>query len=323
MTEKRSFIVPEKAQGSRLDAFVAHVTEYGVRAAKRLAADGLVTVEGRTRPAHFKLPAGTTVSVLETPSSPPREPLALAAASKEYLALIKPAGCNTARIAGTFGPSLEQTLAAQWETVNAMLSTEKLPAVPIPDTLAPFLGGSAEENAPADEPLPETPPTLLTRLDAATSGLVLAALSPFAGGRFRKLEAAGAVSKYYLAVVHGTVTVPFAVPNALDTDSRKKTRVLPEDAADRTRQTEIIPVGTSGECGVLDAPPGTTLVAVRIRRGARHQIRAHLAHAGFPLLGDPLYGDDDGEGTSLHLHHARIVFPKFSAFVPPPWLIPQ
>lgn len=323
MTEKRSFIVPEEEQGSRLDAFVARMTEYGGRAAKRLAADGMVTVDGKTRPAHFKLPAGTDVSIRETPPSPPYAPLTLAAASKDYLALVKPAGCNTARIAGNFGPSLEQALAAQWETVTTMLSAEKLPATPIPEALVPFLGGAAGANAPVDAPLPVNPPSLLTRLDAATSGLVLAAASPFAGERFRQLETAGEVSKYYLAVAHGTMTVPFAVPNALDTDSRKKTRVLSEEAADKTRHTEIIPVGTAGECGVRDAPPGTTLVAVRIRRGARHQIRAHLAHAGFPLLGDLLYGDDDGGGSSLHLHHIRILFPEFSAFVPPLWLIPQ
>jgi len=66
---------------------------------------------------------------------------------------------------------------------------------------------------------------------------------------------------------------------------------------------------------------GRTLVRVRIQAGARHQIRAHLAAANLPIVGDPLYGDPESPlEARLYLHHRRLEFLDFKAFCPPPWL---
>ena len=91
--------------------------------------------------------------------------------------------------------------------------------------------------------------------------------------------------------------------------------------------------------------PGFTCTLVRcvIRKGARHQIRAHLAALGHPIVGDARYGGTGDAGPqspaagqpaphpgpqpeqhaaapTLFLHHARIVLPGLAVACPPPWL---
>jgi 23S rRNA pseudouridine1911/1915/1917 synthase len=180
------------------------------------------------------------------------------------------------------------------------------------------------------EPLwPGRAARLCNRLDRETSGLLLAAFSPEALARFRGLENRGAVEKLYLAVVSAPgapPAVPFDIDRALDTANRRKTRVLREASPDPLRRTRVLAAAP----GPL---PGTLLLRVVIAKGARHQIRAHLAHAGLPIVGeslyadalhgDPLHGDAaaaaPANAAPLHLHHARIAFAGFAAECPPPW----
>ncbi|GAB7079441.1 pseudouridine synthase family protein [Megalodesulfovibrio paquesii] len=150
---------------------------------------------------------------------------------------------------------------------------------------------------------PDETPQLCNRLDRETSGLVLAAFSSAAREAYRAFEDAGQVDKRYLAVVHGTVPGPLRLDKALDVSRRAKTRVENFSAADPLRVTSVTPLRVLAS--------GKTLVDCRIRKGARHQIRAHLAAAGHPILGDTLYGH--GEAGRLLLHHACLVFPGFSA----------
>lgn len=61
--------------------------------------------------------------------------------------------------------------------------------------------------------------------------------------------------------------------------------------------------------GEARAELGGVLVEVRLVRGFRHQIRAHMAWMGLPLKGDEVYGDDDTEGSGLCLRAIRLCFP--------------
>lgn len=160
----------------------------------------------------------------------------------------------------------------------------------------------------------------LTRLDRATSGLVLAARTQAAACRFRSLEAEGGVTKRYLAVLRGSLARPITADGRLCAANTAVTRVLDDPDPDPARHTaarplEIPPAGW----GAKKMP--VTLAEVVIHRGARHQIRAHLAHAGYPLLGEDLYAPAvPGLAPGcLFLHHAEVSFPGFRAACPPPW----
>ena len=66
---------------------------------------------------------------------------------------------------------------------------------------------------------------------------------------------------------------------------------------------------------VIDkAPPVAAWVSLKPVTGRQHQLRAHMAHIGTPILGDEKYGGDSTTcpracRPKLHLHARRIVFP--------------
>ena len=79
---------------------------------------------------------------------------------------------------------------------------------------------------------------------------------------------------------------------------------------------------------VDQAPPITAWVSLKPVTGRQHQLRAHMAYIGTPILGDEKYGGNanmpEGISKKLHLHARRIVFPHpregvvdISASLPP------
>jgi 23S rRNA pseudouridine1911/1915/1917 synthase len=146
--------------------------------------------------------------------------------------------------------------------------------------------------------------TLLTRLDFATSGAVPAALTAQAWTFLRHEREMGAIGKRYLCLVEGNVPEPIPIDFAIDSDGGGSVRVRKGSAdPDPCRWTWIEPVGSAGA--------GRTLVRATISRGRRHQIRAHLAAAGHPIVGDRRYAAVPPEGAGkarLMLHAEEVTF---------------
>lgn len=295
-----ALVVGAEAVGMRLDRALAALAPEGLRGRRRRIECGGVLLNGAPCPdAARRLRAGDVLALLppEPRAGLPQAPARLLGRRGGYCFLFKGAGLHSAALAGKGGDSLES----------------RLPAL-----CAPVL-------APGEKP------ELLQRLDQATSGLVCAALTAEAARAFRQAEAAGACEKRYLALLAGALPCPVTARRRLDTRSRRTTRLLDKDAGP-SRWTEFLPlhVWQGEECARLSsllgagapAPAALTLAACRIRRGARHQIRAHAASLGQPLLGDTRYaapGAPAGDGGRFFLHHGLLAWPGQRRSVAPPW----
>ncbi len=162
-------------------------------------------------------------------------------------------------------------------------------------------------------------PGLLHRLDRETSGVVLVARTAAAFRRLREAFASGRVRKEYAALC-----LPAEAPGPRPGDrlriesrfapygpGRRKVRViLPADEG-RPAAREATPDRYATEVEAVARHGDVVRVRVRIRRGFRHQVRAHLAHLGLPIAGDPLYGlpAPPGLPPRMYLHAAAVTLP--------------
>ena len=138
----------------------------------------------------------------------------------------------------------------------------------------------------------------VNRLDRETSGVVLVAKTNSVAGELGKALESRSVRKEYLAIVHGELSEPHGKIDApLGKDERSavaiKDCVRPDGA---TAQTEF----WVEQSFVRDGARFTLLRIVPLT-GRKHQIRIHLAHHGYPVVGDKLYGGNE----SLYLDFVK------------------
>ncbi|XPV74929.1 MAG: pseudouridine synthase [Desulfovibrio sp.] len=291
--------VPAFQAGKRLDAILGDIVEGGVRIRRRMCESGLVLVNGRPAKPSLKMKEGLRIEIFSKDAGP---------ADEEHVVNVQ-----------ELGPSHLTVV----EHGSGFIVLNKSAG----EHSAELRGGggaSIEGQLPAlAQELHCKELHLVNRLDYLTSGLLLVAESQERIAHWRELENKGAVCKVYAAVVEGVVSDSFTVMNKLDTANRKRTVAL-EDDAEALRHTFVYPVGEIDD---------RTLVLVRIWKGARHHIRVHLASAGYPIVGDPLYNvsnaswSPDGasehdlpnvESDIMYLHNACMAFEDFSGFTQPP-----
>jgi 23S rRNA-/tRNA-specific pseudouridylate synthase len=166
---------------------------------------------------------------------------------------------------------------------------------------------------------------IATRLDRETSGLVLVCRSASSAAFAQGLLSRGRIAKDYLVLVHG------AFPERLDASGYL---IADEASAVRKKRRYVeggpIPEGLKAEACATSfellrsfelAPSGASTIPVSLLRarpatGRTHQIRATLFSLGFPLVGDKLYGLDEGfflrfaAGTKNNEDLTRLIVPN-------------
>lgn len=241
---------------------------------RRRIDEGEVLVDGAPgRPAQ-KLRSGQRVRFRPAPPRQPRDlpepiPLSVLYEDPHLIVVDKPAGLVVHPAPGHEHGTL----------VNALL--HHCGTLPVPPGHPALLDLEEDEEAPAGPCISgERRPGIVHRLDRGTSGVLVCAKDEPTLVGLQAQFAAHRIRRRYLAVVEGsppetgTLCTPYG---RHPTDRRRFTG----RAGSRRAVTHF---------AVAERLPGAALLRIELETGRTHQIRVHLSEAGYPVLGDPLYG---------------------------------
>lgn len=262
------YIVEES--GKRLDAYITSIdSEITRTAAQRLIEQGNILVNGEKKKTAYKVSNGDIITIEK---EEPKEielkaqniPIDIIYEDDDIIVVNKPKGMVVHPANGNPDGTL----------VNAIMAICK-------DSLS-GIGG-------------EIRPGIVHRLDKDTSGLLIVAKNDKAHVNMSEQIKNHEVKKTYIALVRGVVKENEAtidMPIGRSTSYRKKMAVI---KTGRNAVTHI---------KVLKRYNKYTLLQVNIETGRTHQIRVHLSHIGYPIVGDYTYSNGKNEfgvvGQCLH-----------------------
>ncbi len=142
-------------------------------------------------------------------------------------------------------------------------------------------------------------PHPVSRLDKGTTGLLSVAKSGYVHARMKTIQQEGQFKKTYLAIAVGEISERSFVIDAPIGPFPGSTyrRAVRADGAEARSAFEV-----------LETKNGLSLVRLTPLTGRTHQLRVHAAYAGYPLLGDWLYGERSERIDRPALHASEIRF---------------
>ncbi|OPL10470.1 MAG: hypothetical protein AVO34_03840 [Firmicutes bacterium ML8_F2] len=151
-------------------------------------------------------------------------------------------------------------------------------------------------------------PGIVHRLDKDTSGLLLVAKNDYSHRSLSTQLKARKVSREYIALVIGTVKPEkgrIDAPVGRHPVHRKK--------------MAVVEGGRRAVTGyrVLKYYNGYTLLFLKLETGRTHQIRVHLAHIGYPVVGDPVYAPSKGRDLPPELDVPQALHARRISFIHP------
>lgn len=275
----KEYIVSQEEKGKRLDTYIPSVdTDITRTSAQRLIEDGNILVNGKNAKVSYKIQENDKISV-EIPEPKQIElkaqniPIEIIYEDSDIIVVNKPKGMVVHPANGNPDGTL----------VNAIMAICK-------DSLS-GIGG-------------EIRPGIVHRIDKDTSGLLIVAKNDNAHVKMSERIKNHEVKKTYIALVRGVFKENEAtidMPIGRSTSDRKKM------AVNKNGKNAITHIK------VLKRFDKYTLLQVNIETGRTHQIRVHLSHIGYPIVGDYTYSNGKNEfdviGQCLHAKKLEFKHP--------------
>ena len=265
-----TYKVKPEEQGKRLDTYVTNQNNELTRTAvQRLVEQEKILVNGKKQKVAYKVTEGDMITIEETEAKTIKLkaqeiPIDIIYEDKDIVVVNKPKGMVVHPANGNIDGTL----------VNAIMAICK-------DSLS-GIGG-------------EIRPGIVHRLDKDTSGLLIVAKNDKAHVNMSEQIKNHEVKKTYIALVRGIVKENEATIDMPIGRSRSDRKKMAVDRNGRNAVTHI---------KVLKRYEKYTLVEVNIETGRTHQIRVHLSHIGYPIIGDCTYSNGKNEfgvvGQCLH-----------------------
>ena len=275
----KEYIVSQEEKGKRLDTYIPSVdTDITRTSAQRLIEEGNILVNGKNAKVSYKIQENDKISV-EIPKPKQIElkaqniPIEIIYEDSDIIVVNKPKGMVVHPANGNPDGTL----------VNAIMAICK-------DSLS-GIGG-------------EIRPGIVHRIDKDTSGLLVIAKNDKAHINLSEQIKNRQVNKIYVALVKGIISENEATINMPIGRSKKDRKKMAVNKNGKNAITHI---------KVLKRFDKYTLLKVNIETGRTHQIRVHLSHIGYPIVGDYTYSNGKNEfdviGQCLHAQKLEFKHP--------------
>lgn len=283
--EKQTLKVKQEQLFFRLDKFLTEeLTGVSRSQLQSWVKDGHVMVNGSPSKVNYKvkLEDQITVSipeVVELEITPEDIPLDIYYEDADVIMINKPKGMVVHPAAGHFSGTL----------VNALMYHCK-------DSLSGINGVAR--------------PGIVHRIDKDTSGLLMVAKNNEAHKNLVEQLQSKTVTRKYIALVHGEIPHEkgtIDAPIGRDPQDRQKMTVIDENAREAVTHFNV-----------LERLGEYTLIECILETGRTHQIRVHMKYIGFPLVGDPKYGQRktlDIGGQALHAAVLGFKHPRTNEYI--------
>ena len=274
MESKLIIDVPAEETGERIDSFLSGKTDFTRTRIQQLIKDRNITVNGKPTKSSYKIEENDEI-IIEVPEvetteiKPENIKIDIVYEDSDIAVINKQAGLVVHPAHGHYSGTL----------VNAILYHIK--------DLSGING--------------EIRPGIVHRLDKDTSGLIVIAKNDKVHAALTEMFQEKKIRKTYLAILKGK----------LNKSEGKVVTQIGRDKNDRKKMTVIDDI-TKGKNAITNYKVVSqnnlfTLVKVNIETGRTHQIRVHMRHLGYPILGDSVYGRKDNEKRQM-LHAYKLEF---------------
>lgn len=254
----QELIVDLENEGVRLDAYLAsQCADISRSAIRRMIDDGCVMVDGVVQKPSYKVKEADAVQY-EIPDAKPTDmaaedlPIEIVYEDDDMIVINKPRGMVTHPAPGSPAGTVVNAILARCGTLSSVGGIER--------------------------------PGIVHRLDKDTSGLMMIAKTDAAHKSLQSQIQARTAERKYLALVWGNPRFENAIVDAPigrhPADRKKMAVITSTEYKSRNAVTELKVVNRYGTFALVEA---------KLQTGRTHQVRVHLAYAGYPVVGDPLY----------------------------------